>query len=44
VESLIDHRRRYDREAPPGLLRLSVGLEEFEDLAGDLAAALAAGG
>ena len=44
VESLIDYRRRHDPEAPAGLLRLSVGLEEFEDLANDLAAALAAGG
>jgi cystathionine gamma-synthase len=41
VESLVDHRRRHDPEAPPGLLRLSVGLEEYEDLAGDLERALA---
>jgi cystathionine gamma-synthase len=40
VESLVDYRRRHDPEAAPGLLRLSVGLEEFEDLAADLEGAL----
>ncbi|MGC3999242.1 MAG: PLP-dependent transferase [Anaeromyxobacter sp.] len=40
VESLIDWRRRHDPEAPPGLLRVSVGLEDFEDLAADLEQAL----
>ncbi|HET6439150.1 MAG TPA: PLP-dependent transferase [Anaeromyxobacter sp.] len=40
VETLIDWRRRHDPWAPPGLLRLSVGLEEFEDLAADLEQAL----
>lgn len=36
VESLLDWRRRHDAHAPPGLLRLSVGLEEPEDLILDL--------
>jgi cystathionine gamma-synthase len=36
VESLVDWRRRHDSHAPPGLLRVSVGLEEPEDLIADL--------
>jgi cystathionine gamma-synthase len=41
VESLLEWRRRHDPEAPPALLRMSVGLEDFEDLARDLEAGLA---
>jgi cystathionine gamma-synthase len=44
VESLVDWRRRHDPAAPPGLLRLSVGLEDPEDLVADLAQALGAAG
>jgi len=44
VESLIEWRRRQDPEAPPALLRLSVGLEEAGDLVRDLEQALAAVG
>ncbi len=40
VESLIDWRRRHDAHAPAGLLRVSVGLEDFDDLAADLEEAL----
>lgn len=43
VESLIERRRRHDAEphsVPPGLIRLSVGIEDAEDLWSDLAAAL----
>jgi len=40
VETLIDHRRRHDPRAPPSLLRLSVGLEDFDDLVADLDGAL----
>jgi len=40
VESLIDWRRRHDPHAPPGLLRMSVGLEDFDDLRADLEQAL----
>jgi cystathionine gamma-synthase len=42
VESLIERRHKWPGEAavPPGLLRLSVGLEHVEDLWADLAAAL----
>lgn len=43
VESLVDWRRRHDSEAPPGLLRLSVGLEDPEDLIADLEQALGGG-
>lgn len=42
-ESLIEHRASAEGEhshAPPGLVRLSVGLEDAEDLIGDLAQAL----
>ncbi|KAJ9453999.1 Cystathionine beta-lyase [Diplonema papillatum] len=38
VESLIEWRRRWDSKVPAGLLRLSVGLEAFEDLKADLLA------
>jgi cystathionine gamma-synthase len=43
VESLIEHRASIegaDSPAPPDLLRLSVGIEDPEDLIADLAAAL----
>lgn len=43
VESSLERRRRYSTEAatvPEGLLRLSVGIEDVEDLWRDLAAAL----
>jgi cystathionine gamma-synthase len=42
VESLIEWRRRQDPEAPPTLLRISVGLEDADDLAADLLTGLAA--
>jgi cystathionine gamma-synthase len=44
VESLIERRRRHSTEAstvPDNLLRLSVGIEDVEDLWGDLQGALA---
>lgn len=41
VESLIEWRRRHDPQAPPALLRLSVGLEAPEDLIADLEQGLA---
>ncbi|MDW8371145.1 MAG: PLP-dependent transferase [Geminicoccaceae bacterium] len=47
VESLIEHRASIegpDSPAPPGLLRLSVGLEDPTDLLADLERALAAAG
>ena len=40
VESLAEHRRRSDPHAPPGLIRLSIGLEAVEDLIDDLDQAL----
>ncbi|TNC27320.1 trans-sulfuration enzyme family protein [Amycolatopsis alkalitolerans] len=42
VESLIERRARYagDAHVPPGLIRFSVGLEDPEDLWGDLENAL----
>jgi len=43
VESLIEHRASIEGEgspAPPDLLRLSVGIEDSDDLIGDLEAAL----
>jgi cystathionine gamma-synthase len=40
VESLVEWRRKHDPEAPPGLLRLSIGLEDAGDLEADLAQAL----
>lgn len=44
VESLIERRGRWEGEGglPPGLLRLSVGIEDVEDLWDDLDAALTA--
>jgi cystathionine gamma-synthase len=41
VESLLEWRRKHDPEAPAALLRMSVGLEEPEDLEADLAQGLA---
>jgi cystathionine gamma-synthase len=41
VESLVEWRRRQDPEAAPTLLRVSVGLEDPEDLIADLEQALA---
>jgi len=41
VESLAEWRRKHDPEAPPTLVRLSVGLEDPDDLVADLARALA---
>lgn len=40
VESLIEHRLRSDATSDPRLVRLSVGVEEFEDLRDDLKQAL----
>ncbi|MDX2345031.1 MAG: PLP-dependent transferase [Acidimicrobiia bacterium] len=40
VESLVDHRLRSDNAAPPGLLRLSIGLESASALIADLKQAL----
>ena len=36
IESLIDWRRRWDPKNPPTLLRISLGIEEVEDLIADL--------
>jgi cystathionine gamma-synthase len=44
VESLAEWRRKVDPEAPPGLVRLSPGLEDPGDLEEDLERALAAVG
>jgi cystathionine gamma-synthase len=46
VETLIERRARYEGEdlTPPGLLRLSVGIEDVDDIWADLEAALAHGG
>jgi cystathionine gamma-synthase len=44
VESLIEWRHRYDATTPPGLLRVSVGLEDPADLIADLAQALGSPG
>ncbi len=41
VESLIEWRRKHDPEAPPTLLRISVGLEDSADLIADLEQGLA---
>jgi len=41
VESLIEWRRKHDPHAPPALLRISVGLEDPEDLISDLELGLA---
>ena len=43
VESLADHRLRSDPAAPPGLIRLSVGLESAKTLISDLDGALGGG-
>jgi cystathionine gamma-synthase len=40
VESLIEWRRRHDPQAPPALLRVSVGLEHPDDLIEDFRQAL----
>ncbi|ABS25940.1 Cys/Met metabolism pyridoxal-phosphate-dependent protein [Anaeromyxobacter sp. Fw109-5] len=40
VESLVEWRRKQDPHAPPALLRLAVGIEDPDDLEGDLARAL----
>jgi cystathionine gamma-synthase len=40
VESLAEHRLRSDPHAPPGLIRLSIGLEDLAALRGDLSEAL----
>jgi len=40
VESLAEWRRKVDAEAPPGLVRLAVGLEDPGDLEADLARGL----
>ncbi|KAJ3573873.1 hypothetical protein NP233_g2152 [Leucocoprinus birnbaumii] len=40
VESLVEHRLGSDPGADPSLVRLSIGVEEFEDLQGDLRQAL----
>ena len=42
VESLVDWRYQYDKSVSPGLLRLSVGVEEADDLIADLKQALEA--
>jgi cystathionine gamma-synthase len=47
VESLVEHRASIEgpgSPVPPGLLRLSVGIESADDLIADLEAALAAAG
>lgn len=41
VESLAEWRKKYDPEAPPGLVRLAIGVEAPEDLERDLAEGLA---
>ena len=42
VESLLERRGRWEREGhlPPGLIRLSVGIEDVEDIWSDLDRAL----
>jgi len=42
VESLAEHRLRSDPSAPPGLIRLSIGLESPQELINDLERALSA--
>ena len=44
VETTVERRQKYAGEAlvPPGLLRMSVGIEDLDDLWADLSAALAA--
>jgi cystathionine gamma-synthase len=43
VETTIERRQKYagDAHVPPGLLRMSVGIEDLEDLWADLEANLA---
>ncbi len=45
VESTMERRQKYagDAHVPPGLLRMSVGIEHIDDIWADLAASLAAG-
>ena len=45
VETTIERRQKYagDAHVPPGLLRMSVGLEDVDDLWADLERALSAG-
>jgi cystathionine gamma-synthase len=44
VETTIERRQKYagDAHVPPGLLRMSVGIEHLGDIWSDLAAALSA--
>ena len=42
VESLIEHRVRSDPTMEPGLLRMSIGIEDTDDLVADVAVALEA--
>ena len=44
VESLAEHRVRSDPETDPGLVRLSIGIEDVEDLLADLDQALRSAG
>ncbi|MDJ0790738.1 MAG: PLP-dependent transferase [Acidimicrobiia bacterium] len=44
VESLAEHRVRSDPETDPGLVRMSIGIEDVEDLVADLDQALRAVG
>ena len=41
VESLAEHRIKSDPKMPPGLVRLSIGIEDTEDLVEDVESALA---
>ncbi len=40
VETLAEHRRTVDADARPGLIRVSVGIEDLEDLRADLRGAI----
>jgi len=40
VESLAEHRKNSDAHADPRIVRLSIGVEDFEDLRDDLKQAL----
>ncbi len=42
VETLAEHRLLVDEHAPPGLIRLSVGIEDVDDLRADLLGAVEA--
>jgi cystathionine beta-lyase/cystathionine gamma-synthase len=44
VESLAEHRIVSDPDMDPGLVRLSIGIEDPKDLIGDLSRALASTG